>query len=261
MDHPAALDLATQAGVQGVYIANVLSSPKLEGKLMGLFGDDHLLGLVYCGPRGNLLIVQRVDLDPGQVAQAILAEYWQWRIVLGPSAVLGELVRLGNLRAVVHRSQIYYGVTAEQVVPASTEFIRLAVRKDLKPLMEASLHLNETDLLVQPWRVDRDWLRRNTRARIKDKTTYLLGPDGRPVSKLDVGSIGPAGVVIEGVYTWPKARGRGHAVKLVTGLAAKVLAEYPLVCLHVAADNGPARKAYEKCGMRELARCQLLLRD
>lgn len=261
MDHPAALDLATQAGVQGVYIANVLSSPGLEGKLLGLFGTDDLLGLVYCGPRGNLLVLERLSLDPEQVAQAILAEYWQWRIVLGPPAVLGELVRLGRLRAIVHRTQIYYGVTAEHLLPASTELVRLAVRKDLKPLMEASLHLNETDLLVQPWRVDRDWLRRNTRSRIKDQTTYLVGPEGRPVSKLDVGSMGPAGVVIEGVYTWPKDRGRGHAVKLVAGVAAKVLAEYPLVCLHVAADNRPARQAYEKCGMRELASCQLLLRD
>ncbi len=106
MDHPAALDLATQAGVQGVYIANVLSSPGLEGKLLGLFGTDDLLGLVYCGARGNLLVLERLSLDPGLVAQAILAEYWRWRIVLGPAAVLGELVRLGRLRAIVHRTQI-----------------------------------------------------------------------------------------------------------------------------------------------------------
>lgn len=261
IDVPAAVDLANQAGAQGVYISNVLTDTPLEGQILGLHGLDDLLGLVYFGPRGNLLVLQRELLDPARLARAILDSLWQWRIALGPAALIAELVALGKLRAIVNRPQIYYGVTADQLVEVPPADVRPAERKDLKPLMEASLHLNETDLRVDPWRVDRDWLRRNTRSRIKDGTTFVLGPVGRPVTKLDVGSCGPAGVVIEGVYTWPRDRGHGHATALVTGVAASVLRDHPLVCLHVAADNTSARRAYEKCGMIELATCQLLLRE
>lgn len=262
IDYPAAVDLATQAGGPGVYIANVLTDSSVDGQLLGLHGQQELLGLVYFGSRGNLLVLERETLDPTQIADAILQSVWQWRIALGPTAVIAALVALGKLQPIVNRPQVYYGVTPEQLsATASTQGVRIAVRRDLKLLMEASLHLNETDLLVEPWRVDRDWLHRNTRARIKDGSTYVLGPVGRPVCKLDIGSNGPAGVVIEGVYTWPSNRGTGQAARLVAGVAATVLTERPLVCLHVAADNIPARRAYEKCGMLELATCQLILRE
>jgi len=262
IDYPAAIDLAIGAGVQGVYIANVLMVSPTDGRLLGLHGAEELLGLVYFGSRGNLLVLERETLDPKQLAVAIMESAWQWRIALGPAAVIGELVALGKLHPIVNRPQIYYGVTLQQLSPAaSSDGVRTAVRRDLKLLMEASLHLNETDLLVQPWRVDRDWLRRNTRTRIKEGSTYLLGPVGQPVCKLDIGSRGPAGVVIEGVYTWPSKRSMGEATRLVAGVAATVLHEHRMVCLHVAADNIPARRAYEKCGMQELATCQLVLRD
>jgi len=261
LDYPAAIDLATRAGVQGVYVANVLTSAKVDGQLLALHGPSELLGLAYFGARGNLLVLERQPLDPAAVARCLLAAVWQWRIALGPPAVIAELVALGGFRPIVDRRQVYYAVTAEGLpADSSTEGVRLAARKDLKPLMEASLNLNESDLNVEPWRVDRDWLRRNTRTRIKDGLTYVLGPVGHPCCKLDIGSSGPAGVVIEGVYTWPDQRGMGHASRLVAGLAAKMFPAYPLVCLHVAEQNAAARRAYARGGMQELASCQLILR-
>ena len=80
------------------------------------------------------------------------------------------------------------------------------------------------------------------------------------VESLDIGSKGPAGVVIEGVYTWPELRSRGLASALVAAVAKEVLADFPLVCLHVAESNAPARRSYEKCGMVEVDACQLMLR-
>jgi predicted GNAT family acetyltransferase len=73
--------------------------------------------------------------------------------------------------------------------------------------------------------------------------------------------MGTAGVVIEGVYTWPLARGKGYASGLVAAVAATALVDHPLVCLHVAADNHPARRAYARCGMVDLGECQLMLRE
>jgi hypothetical protein len=84
----------------------------------------------------------------------------------------------------------------------------------------------------------------------------VLGPRGGIYSKLDLGSDGPGGLVIEGVFTFPEQRGRGRATALV---AACLRGAAGAVTLHVSAHNRPARAAYERAGMIEAGRCRLLL--
>ena len=50
--------------------------------------------------------------------------------------------------------------------------------------------------------------------------TRVIEVSGRVLCKLDLGSHGPGGLVVEGVFTFPEARGRG----LATGLVATVVA-------------------------------------
>lgn len=269
-DVPAATELALEVGVHGLYVRNVLAvHPRLGSKaeIMAFESEDQLIGLAHFGERGNLLVLERRPgyLDPVSAASAILDARFRWRIALAPPSVVRELVAIGHLRTLVDRRQIYCRVTgpelvAELAVAHDGYRVRSAEKKDLEPLMQAALHLNQTDLHVDPWCVDRDWLKRSTKTRIRKRTTYVIGPMGKPMCKLDLGSRGPAGVVIEGVYTWPELRGRGLASALVAGVAAELLADYPQVCLHVAETNAPARRSYEKCGMVEVDSCQLMLR-
>ena len=74
--------------------------------------------------------------------------------------------------------------------------------------------------------------------------------------KLDHGSSGPGGLVLEGVYSFPEVRGRGLATALVGSCIQAAGRE---ASLHVAADNAPARRCYEQAGMREVGSCRLLL--
>jgi uncharacterized protein len=272
VDVPAALELAGSVGIHGVYVRNVLHArPRLGSKveILAFRGTEELLGLAYFGPRGNLLVLQRESgsLCPQTAAQQILDARTAWRIVLAPHELVSALVRLGRLATLVDREQIYYSVAPDElIVPAGAgpsgddSMVRLADKKDLDSLMEAALHLNQSDLRVDPWCVDREWLKRSTKNRIRKRMTYVIGPIGSPLAKLDLGSVGPAGVVIEGVYTWPDRRGRGLAVALVAAVVQEKLVDHPRVCLHVAASNTAARRAYEKCGMTQAGVCQLMLR-
>jgi ribosomal protein S18 acetylase RimI-like enzyme len=270
-DVPAALEFTATAGIHGVYVSNVLHShPRLGFKvqILGFDGGERLLGLAYFGPRGNLLVLQGEPsaLNPRAAAGAILEARFSWRIVLAPHELVGELVGLGRLATLVDREQIYYSVSRGDLIvppaPATVDAaaVRVAEKKDLDALMYAALHLNQSDLHVDPWCVDRDWLKRNTKTRIRKQTTFVIGSPGKPIAKLDLGSVGPSGVVIEGVYTWPDQRGRGFAASLVAAVAQEKLVDHPRVCLHVAASNAAARRAYEKCGMAEAGACQLMLR-
>src|SRR5262245_56082601 len=252
----AAVELAAAAGAPGIYLCNALRAR--DGEAVGLFGDDALLGCLWFGPRGNLVVLQRVALDPERLADAVVASRWPWRIALGPPAPIDALVGRLTGAPLVHREQVYYGCRpAEAVVGAAAAAARAALRADRDRLIAATLELNRSDLNVDPRRVDRRWLRSMVDARIADGSSLVIGAPGAFDCKLDLGSRGAAGLVLEGVYTFPPMRGRGLASALVGAAAAR--ATEPFVCLHVAAANAPARRAYEHAGLRELARCRLLL--
>lgn len=63
--------------------------------------------------------------------------------------------------------------------------------------------------------------------------------------------------MIEGVFTFPPARGKHLAASLVASCLAA--APHARVCLHVGMHNVPARAAYERAGMSVVDRCRLLL--
>lgn len=250
----AAMALARAAGVHGVYLANALADG--HGETVCLWGADELLGCLWFGPRGNLVILEQQPLDPARVASTVHAVRWPWRIALGPTATVDALRSVLTGPPLVHRDQIYYGCSPTEATP-TTAAVRAAVRADRDRLMAATLELNRDDLNVDPRRVDRRWLREMVASRIADGSSLVLGEPGAIDCKLDLGSRGAAGLVLEGVFTFPAARGRGLASGLVAAVAGA--ATEPLVCLHVSAHNAPARRAYERAGLRELGRCRLLL--
>lgn len=248
--------IAAAAGAHGVYVRNALRDG--TGETLALYGTDALLGLCWFGPRGNLIVLQVEDLDGDAVADAIGGTRLPWRIALGPAACVDALLDRVRTRPLVHRDQCYYAaLPTDAPRRLLRDDVRPPVRADLPALVAAALALNESDLRVDPRRVDRAWLRETVSQRIAEGSTRVIAAGGRLLSKLDFGSSGPGGSVLEGVFTFPEARGRG----LCAGLVATVIAEsrHVPVCLHVAADNAPARAAYAAAGMRETGRCRLLL--
>lgn len=264
LDRPAAIAVAAAAGAHGAYVHNHLAgAADLEetAEVVLLHGSDRLVGLLWFGARGNLVVIEAAALEPAAVARAVAETGLGWRIVLGPFPVVRALAALERAAPLVLREQVYCGMAPEQARAAKAHAgIRLAEPADLAVLVAASLQLNQEDLRVDPRRVNRGWLRESIARRIERGTTWVLGPRGDPLTKLDVGSEGPGGMVLEGVFTQPKARGQGLASGLVASVAARVRGQAALVCLHVASDNQPALAAYRGAGMLELERCGLLLR-
>ncbi|MEM7200853.1 MAG: GNAT family N-acetyltransferase [Planctomycetota bacterium] len=268
VDLTAALALTTRVGVHGVYTGNHLAALEQtadgreltgdeSGALVALAGADDLVGLAYFGGRGNLILVEDLPLDGERVADAVRRAALGWRIALGPAAALEALARHEARPPLVHRRQIYYGVRpAAAGAPAVT--VRLADKRDQAWLLQAALELNEEDLCIDRQRVQRSWLRDAIRRRIRREQTHVIGESGRPLAKLDIGSTGPSGLVLEGVFTAAEARGKGLAAGLVAEVARRSSA--PLVCLHVAEGNVAARRAYENAGMEPLGECSLMLR-
>jgi GNAT superfamily N-acetyltransferase len=257
-DDDGAIVLATAAAAHGVYVRNALAIGEGDGFVVAADGRDS--ALVWIGPRGNLVIVAeggRLDALAPRVADEIVRRNRPWRIAMGPPAVVDLLRERLPVAPLACRDQVYYeGDRASAAVARVRDDVRVPQRADRDRLVQATLALNASDLNVDPARVDRRWLRDTIDERIANGTTRVIGPLGGVRCKLDFGSTGPGGTVIEGVFTFPDARGLGFA----TGLVATCLAEADgPVCLHVGAHNDPARRAYEAAGMHRTGSCRLLL--
>ncbi len=253
-----ALAIARAAGPHGTYVHNALTAGEGEGFVLTV--DGHDAALVWIGPRGNLVVVSVGETSPelaARCAQGIRDRKRAWRIAMGPTSVVECLRERLPVKPLMCRDQVYYTGAAATVAREHIRAeMRPAERSDRDRLVQATLLLNASDLNVDPARVDRRWLRDTIDERIENHTTRVLGPIGAPVCKLDFGSQGPGGCVLEGVFTFPEQRGQG----LATALVASCLAELALpVCLHVGKHNRPARAAYERAGMTAAAECRLLL--
>lgn len=252
----AARALAAGQGACASYVANALVDP--DGDFLALLLGDELRGLCWFGSRGNLVILGDGDLPAAAAAAAVQATRIPWRIAMGPPPLVDALVPHLSARPLLHRDQAWYAVRPTDVDRGLVrDDVRMAQRGDREALMSATLQLNESDLHIDPRRVDRRWLRDSVLGRIAEGSTHVIGPVGGVQAKLDLGSRGPGGCVVEGVFTMPQWRGRG----LATGLVASVAAHRPesLVCLHVGVGNLAARATYERAGMSEHGRCRLLL--
>ena len=293
VDLPEALALCRAAGVHGMYVTNCLApnsrpplavdsdegGPHPEDRILAFYGAEALLGLAWFGRRGNLILVEREPLDPARLVPAILSVDAGWRIALGSQAVLAGLAQREQHPVLVFREQVYYGLGADliELDPSESETagidpslitddVRTPVRKDIPALVDAALELNAADLNVDRWRVNLGWLRDSIKRRIKEDRTRVIGPIGQPWAKLDIGSRGAGGIMIEGVFTREEERGKGHATRLVATVADRALRGTELGCsdqvsLHVDAANEAARRAYERAGLRQLGGCHLLLRS
>jgi ribosomal protein S18 acetylase RimI-like enzyme len=262
-DIDAARRLAARAGVRGVYLGNVLAggADAEEGDVLAFYGAGGLLGLALFGRRGNLVVIEDTPLDGAAVAHALRDSAFSWRIALASKSVASALIRLESLPPLVVREQLYYGVRPEDVpVELVRDDVRRAERRDQPLLFAAALDLNEADLHVDPRRVHKAWLRASIRRRVRAEQTFVVGGPGKVLCKLDIGSTGEFGTMVEGVYTFPEVRGRGLASGLVATVARAAIGTTSCVCLHVAADNQSARHAYERAGMRVMQSCELVLR-
>lgn len=253
-DDADAIALVVAAGPHGVYVHNALAAH--EGH--GLWREGSDAGLAWVGPRGNLVVVTGGEPTAAIAEQwvaAILDARWTWRIAMGPAAVVDRLRERMPVKALACRDQVYYQGDASTAGPRSGD-VRTAGPADRNALIQASLQLNHSDLNVDPARVDRRWLRDAIDERIANGSTRVIGEPGAVRCKLDLGSVGPGGAVIEGVFTFPQFRGQGMATDLVATVLHEIRGS---AILHVGRHNRPARSAYERAGMREAGGCRLLL--
>ena len=85
--------------------------------------------------------------------------------------------------------------------------------------------------------------------------------DGELAFMCNVGSATAQTAQIQGVWTPPGARGRGHATRGLAAICADMLATFPTLCLYVNDFNVPAIALYERVGFARAGEFQSILID
>lgn len=215
--------------------------------------DDDPAAVLYFSPTGTLVPAG----DPAAAAAfADAANPTGWRILIGDleisQAVLDLAVRSLFRRRMSAREQRLMTATASSVPDGDTpEGFRLANTSDLDRLTDFACQLHVEDQMGTPiLRAGRGAVRSRVAESVAQAATWVVDRGGVPVAKIDLSLRSwRRGAQLAGVFVEPKWRDRGIGGSAVRALARELLdAGFPVVSLHVRADNIPAIAAYRRAG-------------
>lgn len=189
---------------------------------------------LFVGGDGGLLVPSASEASHiGELANAI-ANRVKLKSCLGEKPAVDELVRrLANGTPLFSRTQRLFSVSADDLGPFTNPTLRLAVESDLDELLPMAAHSVQERLERDPLAEDRDGFSARVLLRIRSKRTYVLPVNGRLVFKIDVGSRSASGAELEGLYTLPSERRKGHATLSLGQISRHLLSSLPRLSLRV----------------------------
>ena len=176
-------------------------------------------------------------------------------------AVWRRLVGRGRRRAIVDRLETAYALRASEprpLPPPAGARTRTARRADLDLLVIAARESLREEHRPDPFEGDirgfRRWVRgRIARARVVESEGRLVFVGYADVQRLE-------GWLVQGVYTFPEARGRGFATAGVSALCHEAFdAGADHVQLAVVDGNLPGQRLYEGLGFKPFEKLRTIL--
>ncbi len=200
----------------------------------GRFDGPALTAVVFVGGGGGLVVPSS---SPAPFIKDIvvgLAGAVKLRGCLGEAEAADMVVRhLGGGRPKLFRTQRLFHVTADDLGPFTNPTLRLAAEGELEQVLPLAVHSVKERLERDPMAEDPRAFRARVRQRIVLRRTYVLPIGERLVFKIDVGSRSPMGAELEGLYTVPEERRRGHATLSLGQISRHLLSSLPRLTLRV----------------------------
>jgi predicted GNAT family acetyltransferase len=243
-----------------------LGSPPPPGELRTEIAVARRAGEIV----GVVALRPTVVFDAGVGSEVLLAflpllETLGVGLLKSPAAVVDQLWPLLQRRAprrvLVDRCETAYALRPERARlcgPAPGCHSRRASDADLEPLVVAARESLREEQRPDPFTGDvrgfRRWVRgRVPRARVVECDERVVFVGYADVQR-------PEGWLLQGVYTWPEARGRGFARSGVSELCREAFAAgADHVQLAVVDGNVPGERLYRGLGFRPFARLRTIL--
>jgi hypothetical protein len=204
----------------------------------GRFADGALTAALFVGGGGALVVPSASPAAfLSDIARALVGQV-TLQGAQGEKPLVDALCRELGVRPRGSRVQKLLFVSADDLGPFTNPLLRLATEADVAQLVPmAAAFVQETsgrDALAE----DPAGFPARVRQRVRAGRTYVLEGGGRLVFKLDVGSRSQFGAELEGLYTLPEERRKGHAVHCLGQISRFLLSSLPRLVLRV--DDGHA---------------------
>jgi len=235
---------------------------EMRSELVGAFRGGELVGVAALRPT----VVLDSRMEP-EAVDAVLpfVEGLEVGLVKCEASRAGRLwsraVRRGRRRVWVDRYETAFALdprTAALVAVGEERTVRAAREDDLEPLVFAARESLREEERPDPFAGDARGFRRWVRGRVPRALLVESRARVRFVGYADVRR--PEGWLLQGIYTWPDVRRRGHAAAGTSALCREAFAAgAEHVQLAVVDGNDGARRLYEGLGFKPFGRLRTIL--
>jgi hypothetical protein len=199
----------------------------------GRFEGDELTAVLFVGGTGGLVVPSAGPVSHLADIARTLAGKVAMKSCLGEKPLVDALCQHFAVTPKVSRLHKLFYVSADDLGPFTNPRLRVATEADLEQLIPMAAAFVEEMFERKPLAEDPDGFPVRVRQRVRAGRTYVLEEKGRLVFKLDVGSRSQYGAELEGLYTVPDERGKGHAVHCLGQISRFLLSSLPRLTVRV----------------------------
>jgi uncharacterized protein len=213
----------------------ILPQPGPRGfAFYGRFDGRNLTAALFVGGGGGLLVPSAMDGTSAGVLGDMLAQQVKLKAAVGEKLAVDALVRsLCTSKPRLSRTYRLFCVSADDMGPFTNPLLRLAREDDLPRLLPLAAAAVRETLDRDPLAEDPEHFQARVLQRIRARRTYVYEDSGEFVFKVDIGSRSQLGAELEGLYTLPSQRGKGHATLNLGQISRHLLSSLPRLVLRV----------------------------
>ncbi len=212
--------------------------------------NQNLTAALFVGGDGGLVVPSASD--PASIAEIAdtLASTVHLKASVGEKPAVDALVRsLGQgTRPTLSRNQKLLAVSADDLGPFTNPTLRLAREEDMPRLMPLAVGAVRELMERDPLEEDPEGYEARVMQRVRERRTYVLEENGAMVFKVDIGSRSQHGAELEGLYTAPEERRKGHATLCLGQISRHLLSSLPRLVLRVDEKDESLARIARKVG-------------
>jgi hypothetical protein len=216
----------------------------------GRFDGKTLTAALFVGGDGGLVVPSASDAAFITEIGESLGSTVRLQASLGEKPAVDALVRLlgNNAKPRLSRIQRLFAVSADDLGPFTNPTLRLAKEEDVPRLMPLALGAVRELLERDPLSEDPEGYEARVMHRVRGRRTYVLEENGTLVFKVDIGSRSQHGAELEGLYTLPNERHKGHATLCLGQISRHLLSSLPKLVLRVDEKDESLARIARKVG-------------
>jgi hypothetical protein len=215
----------------------------------GRFDNAVLTAALFVGGQGGLVVPSASDASATSFIADALSSSMKLRGTMGDKSAVDALVRslcAGKPR--LSRTQRLFSVSADDLGPFTNPLLRLAREEDLPRLLPLAQGYVREALERDPLAEDPQGYEARVIQRIRQRRTYVLEEAGGLVFKVDIGSRSQYGAELEGVYTLPAERKKGHATLCLGQISRHLLSSLPRLTMRIDEHDESTARIARKVG-------------